>query len=493
MSQTQRHEAKRQQVQPTAQEVETFRELFQRLTSLHFGQWRFESLQRALAARVSARGLDSVQQYIRLLEHSAASSEELSEILNLLTVNETYFFRYPAQFDLLRQSLFPTLISQQRGTDKRIRVWSAGCSTGEEPYSIAMAALDAFGPGASLLVEIVATDVSSDALRRARQAEYGPKSLRLLDDASRAKYLRRISQDRFTVAGPVRAMVQFRQASLLDDVQRVSVPWDIIFCRNVLIYFTREATDKVQDNLARSLSPGGYLLVGHSEIIRPDLFIPFGDPDSFVYRRADAGRQPSEQRGHCHVSDRRPQTETDAKPASTLSSLGRSPAQADDCQQMFEAALDYFDRKQYVRACQKAEQLLQHFPRHLPACLLRANAYLHQGEHERCARECQFVLQLDPFNAEAYLLLGINFKSLSKVSLAIEYLKKAAYLLPDSFSVQFHLGEAYRARGLHSEARRAYRNAVAFLAAAEDREIRNYCGAFSRSTLEAFCQRWLGN
>jgi len=481
-----------------APDVHAFRALIEQFTGLHFDDWRLDTLEKTLLARMCAKGISRVQGYLDLLRDPASRSDELSELLSQITVNETYFFRYPVQFDFLRQQVLPALVAQQRDRQVRVQIWSAGCSTGEEPYSIAMTAHDVFGSAASHLVQISATDVSSAALAIARRGEYSTKSLRLVNEANQNKYFRRVSENRFVVSDAIRQMVLFRKSSLLDDARRATDAWDVILCRNVLIYFASESAADILDGFYHRLNANGYLLVGHSEILKETPFISCQPEGVFAYQKlAGKPKRPM----HAQQLDAprtrptvaaRDSAATSPQVAATRTapSILESPSE-NAAETLYEEALVSFDREDYARARDQLDRLLESSPRHLPATVLRANVYLNLGEHDRSVEECEMALQLDPFASEAHLLLGMNFQKLSKPELAALQLKKAAYILPDSAIVQFQLGEAYRALKMWNDASRAYRNALPLFQSTADREIRVYFGGFGKTALKAMCEQMI--
>ena len=468
-------------LRPTASELGEFRDLIQQLTGLHFDDWRLGALETALLARMSMEGARDAQSYLRMLTDSAHRADELGELLNQLTVNETYFFRYPAQFDFLRQCALPTLLEKRRREGAPVRIWSAGCSTGEEPYSIAMAALDVLGPASADRVEIFGTDVSSAALGAAREVEYRERSLRLLDAACRARHFQQLPEGRFALCDGVRRMVLFSQSSVLDDACKALASWDIIFCRNVLIYFTQEAVRKILDGFLQCLKDDGFLFVGHSEIVDRGIFVPCEREGIFVYQKMagkPAGIPPTD------------------GPAATVSPIPPVQPEAavaarDDPEALFGEALDSFGREDYERCRRQLDRLLKQSPRHLRGTLLRANACLSLGEHDRSVQECNAALQIDPFASEACLLLGMNFRQLSRPELALAEMKKAAYISPESCVIQFHLAEAYRTCEMWDRARRAYRNALTLLPSADERDVRAYAGGFGKSALRTLCEQML--
>ena len=481
-----------------APDVQTFRVLIEQLTGLHFDDWRLDTLEKTLLARMCAKGIRHVEAYLDLLRDSASRPDELSELLNQITVNETYFFRYPVQFDFLRQHVLPSLVARQDDGRAPLQIWSAGCSTGEEPYSIAMTALDVLGSAASHFIRIFATDVSSAALQAARQGEYSAKSLRLVDEANRSKYFRRVSDNRFVLCDSVRQMVLFSESNLLDDVRRRAASCHVIFCRNVLIYFASELAGKILDGLYQCLNPNGYLFVGHSEILKRTSFVPCQPEAVFAYQKvtkelnrpAFADRQEAPRSRPMiaarNIEPRKPQVSA----ARTASSVSQSPPE-DATESLYEEAFVSFEREDFARARSQLDRLLESSPRHLPATVLRANIYLNLAEHDRSVGECEVALQLDPLAHEAHLLLGMNFQKLSKPELAVLQLKKAAYTSPDSAIVQFQLGEAYRAQRMWDDASRAYRNAIPLFQSTTDREIRAYSGGFGKSALTTLCEQMI--
>lgn len=220
-----------------------------------------------LARRVRELGLGSLGGYADVVEKDLA---ERVHMLDCITTNETHFFREPRHFEILDQHLIPAWRAQAQAgrRPRRVRIWSAACSTGEEPYSLAMALLRALPPGSGWELDVLATDLSTRVLERARaatwplakQAEIPPADLR-------AFMLRGTgSQEGRMKAGPeLRQLVRFARLNLNDAIYPVVGTFDAIFCRNVLIYFDARTKAQVVERLRGHLSPGGYLFLGHAE------------------------------------------------------------------------------------------------------------------------------------------------------------------------------------------------------------------------------------
>jgi chemotaxis protein methyltransferase CheR len=220
-----------------------------------------------LRRRVRANGLSSLRDYCGWLfegDHLDAESEHL---INAVTTNKTDFFREPKHFDYLVGTVLPQLRAEGRA---RVRVWSAACSTGAEPYTLAML-LDAFaadqrGPDYGIL----ATDLDSEVLRTARRGVYPAAMLDPVPAALRARYALRASdpaRSEMRIVPQLRAAIGFAQMNLMEARYPVGAPMDLIFCRNVLIYFDKPTQERVVRRLAECLRPGGWLFLGHSESI----------------------------------------------------------------------------------------------------------------------------------------------------------------------------------------------------------------------------------
>jgi chemotaxis protein methyltransferase CheR len=231
------------------------------------GLWFAESskylLQKRLSPRAREMNFDSFQKYFYFLQYDARSDSEFDVIYDLVTTNETYFFREPAQLTAFVEEIVPEILS--RKTVKKIRVWSAGCASGEEPYSIAMllAESDYYEHAA---FEIFASDISQQALARARIGVYRDSAFRATDSRMRDKYFVRQSESSWRVSDEIRNRVSFGRLNLYDEGRVALVGHvDVIFCRNVIIYFDDASKRVVVNNFYNRLADGGYLLLGHSE------------------------------------------------------------------------------------------------------------------------------------------------------------------------------------------------------------------------------------
>ncbi|RDJ20852.1 protein-glutamate O-methyltransferase CheR [Bosea caraganae] len=259
-------------------------EFLYRRTGMLFGETKRYYIDRRVADRVAATGVTSFASYFNLLLSEPGEAERL---INSFTVNETYFYREEHQLRCLSRSLLPDRIIGKQPGD-RIRVWSVPCSTGEEPYSIAIWLLENWNLVDAYNVEIVGSDIDSAVLRDAAFGEYGKRSVARLSSELRQRYFERLDDDRWRIIQDLRESVSFRAANLIDRERTGSEgEFDIIFCRNVLIYFDDESRRRTVDNLYDALLPGGYLCLGHTESMSriSKRFEVARFDDAIVYRR----------------------------------------------------------------------------------------------------------------------------------------------------------------------------------------------------------------
>jgi len=221
-------------------------------------------LEKRLQHRLREKQLGSFTDYYYLLLYGPEREDELARVVDVLTTNETYFFREGNQLRTLAEEVLPEVM-ERKGGRRRIRIWSAGCSTGEEPYTLAILLLE--HPGlASWEKEIFASDISQRVLAAARRGVYGPSSFRCTEPHYRERYFEPVDAQTHRVADRVRSLVTFGHLNLLAPEQWTILGlFDIIFCRNVMIYFNQDSKRRMVENFHRKLEDGGFLLLGHAE------------------------------------------------------------------------------------------------------------------------------------------------------------------------------------------------------------------------------------
>jgi chemotaxis protein methyltransferase CheR len=220
------------------------------------------------ARRMSALKIDTPSKYVEHLMTRGPREAELRLLLNEITIGETYMFRSPAQLEAMRNVILPQLIQAKSAMGfKRLHIWSAGCSTGEEPYTLAMFLLEESERQlAGWTFDIVATDLNDDSVAAAKAGIYGEYSLRSTSETLRRKYFKPYDEKRLQVTDRVKSLIRFDRVNLNDDSKMLFLKgMDVIFCCNVLIYFDVASKRKVTQHFHSNLLAGGYLFLGHAE------------------------------------------------------------------------------------------------------------------------------------------------------------------------------------------------------------------------------------
>jgi chemotaxis protein methyltransferase CheR len=232
-------------------------------TGMWFADTSKYLLQKRLSPRARELNFESFQKYFYFLQYDPRAEAEFDQIYDLVTTNETYFFREPAQLAAFADEIVPEIL--ERKSVKKIRIWSAGCSSGEEPYSIAMLLAEA-GYYERAAFEIFASDINQQVLAKARRGHYRESAFRATDGPLRDKYFTRNEDGSWHIHDDIRNRVSFGRLNLYDE-PRVSLlgHLDVIFCRNVIIYFDDLSKKVVVSNFFNRLTDNGYLLLGHSE------------------------------------------------------------------------------------------------------------------------------------------------------------------------------------------------------------------------------------
>jgi chemotaxis protein methyltransferase CheR len=248
-----------------------FRALVHREAGIELGPAKRELLIGRLSRRIRELGLSSFGEYYDYAT-GRGGVEELTQLLDHVATNETHFFREPGHFDFVERSCCPRWVAEaDAGTRPRtIRVWSAACSTGEEPYSIAMLLLARLPQYAGWTVDVLATDISTRVLRRGQDATWPVEKRREIPMAYVRRFMLRgvgAQAGRMKGGPELRAAVRFGRLNLMDEQYAVGAPYDLIFCRNVLIYFDARTKAQVVGRLASHLAPDGHLFLGHAESV----------------------------------------------------------------------------------------------------------------------------------------------------------------------------------------------------------------------------------
>ncbi len=417
---------------------------------LDFSKGRLADLERGLFKACRASSVSSPETYLAWLATLPNESAEWRRLASHLTVGETYFFRDHALFDALERQVLPSLISARRteGT-LRLRLWSAGCATGEEPYSLGIL-LDRLLPDLrDWSVTILATDINPQALESARRGCYREWSFRETPQWIRDRYFHRRSAESFELDAGIRRMVTFAPLNLAEGGYPAAVTntsaMDVIVCRNVLMYFTRDAQRATVERLRTALVRGGWLLVSpaecSAELFRP--LAPINFPGAILYQNEQRSALSSQ---HPAVS-----------PPVTV-------RQAETVVPESSALLPVVEMR-VTRATVPSEDQVEALVA-TPTYLERARTLADQGGLDQARQFCTAALARDRLEPEAHLLLAAICQEQGDLPAALEALRRAIYLAPDSAPSHFLLGSLHLREGRRERGRRSMETVVSLLRSA---------------------------
>jgi len=271
------------------EEFKQLRDFIYAQSGIYIGDNRKYLLENRLRNRLTELNLKSFGEYYYYLQYDRSKKDELNKLFEVVTTNETSFFRNPPQLKVFEEKVLSEVVAAQRKAgQKRLRIWSAGCSTGEEPYTLAIQIHEVLRSElASWDVKITANDLSESVLESARRGVYGEYALRTTPKELVAKYFTKQNGE-FKVKPELKKLVSFGQINLNDKAQLKRVERShVVFCRNVIIYFDDDMKKRVIGSFYDNLLPGGYLLIGHSESLHniSRAFKPMHHPGAIVYKK----------------------------------------------------------------------------------------------------------------------------------------------------------------------------------------------------------------
>lgn len=427
---------------------------------LHFTAERWRDLERGITAASRESGYAEAETYIRWLLSAPLTRAQIEMLASHLTVGETYFFREKRSLDILEQQILPELLRTRAQTEKHLRIWSAGCCTGEEPYSIAML-LDRLIPDLEKWnVTILATDINPQFLRKAAQGIYGEWSFRDTPGSFKERYFIKRQDGRFEIQSRIRRMVTFSYLNLAEDVYPLLVnrtnAMDVILCRNVLMYFAQASARKVVDKLQRSLIDGGWLITSPAETstVLFSAFAAVAFADAFLYRRmANAGSQTAA------VMHPVPRYQGDSE---IMAPRASAPAAFSVARSAFAPEVLHGASGAQATETGEAERREQD-ERETP--WRKARACADEGRLAEASEWCEQAIAADKLNPTPYYLLASIEHERGQSDVAERALRRALYLDPDFALAHFTLGNLCLSGERQREARRHFGNALTLLRA----------------------------
>lgn len=461
-----------------------FSEFLAARIGLHFPRERWHDLERAIESAAGEFHFGDARSCVQWLLASPLSRPQTEILASHLTVGETYFLREKRSFECLEEHILPELIHRRRETGRHLRIWSAGCCTGEEPYSIAILLRKVMPDLKDWNITILATDINPRFLRKASQGVYKEWSFRDTPPGFKDRYFSRTKEGQFEVPAAIREMVTFSYLNLADDaypsLENNTNAMDIIFCRNVLMYFQPERAKRVAQNLYRALMEGGWLVVSPTETSH----VLFSQFVTVNFSGATLYKKDSNQAGAGQMAEMpsiRPVEEPEAwlqpipnlvpepeiafqkKGSEFLQSESKEESIAAPRQTPYEEAAALYEQGRYSDAAGKITGLLSQGQSDPKAMALLARTYANQGGLTDALEWCQKAVAADRLNPGWCYLLSTILQEQGEVEVAVTALKRALYLDPRFALAHFALGNLTRRQGKLKESRRHFHNALSIL------------------------------
>jgi chemotaxis protein methyltransferase CheR len=502
--------------------TERFRGWVAARLGLHFDDTRQDYLVEVLRARILANAPATAEGYIERLSRSGANSEEVRALAEALTVNETFFFRNPDAFRAVTVDVLEPY-ARGEGGDRRLRILSLGCSSGEEPYSLAIAARETLPADRARNVEIIGVDLSPGPLAKASRARYSAWALRATPDVLRSRYFKAESNE-LKLDDAIRTMVAFREQNLSDPASSVwsEGPFDVVFCRNVLMYMTPEAMRAIVARIGRALRPEGLLFLGHAETLRglsDDYHLRHAHETFYYQKKADvpaganggyaahAGRagavdwvngarvansDATEDLAWASTIRRASERIAALVPSAMQAQPSGAPASAPARTKPSELDLGSVHEALRQERFSDALTLLSLLPTESrtdpETLLLHAVLLTNSGNHERAESACRRLLEIDELNAGAHYVMALCRDHAGDAASALEHDRTAAYLDRDFAMPHLHMGLLARRDADAEAARRELSLAFTLLATEEPSRVLLFGGGFSRDALLDLCR-----
>lgn len=457
--------------------LDRFNTFLSEVIGVHYGESRRKQLNEDLEKISKAFGFRNCSDFVLWLVNSRLSDSDIDKLVAQITIGETYFFRDTAFFNLLRYQVLPEIINKRKNGDKRIRILSAGCSTGEEAYSIAMLLSELIPDIEKWNVVILGIDLNSTYLSKARKGEYTHWSFRQLPEETIDKYFTH-SAGKYQIRQKIKEMVSFSFVNLLTDnfpsLTNNTTAFDLVSCRNVLMYFKPEIVNRVVDKLVKSLLNDGYLFVAGAEtsMVRHSMLSVSKMKEIYFYQKTNSVVKNQQVKV---LVERR------AKPTSIKSRkiLSQKTNTAKDEEKQIETVSmtnikEHFDNGDYQKALEQIALLKMQTGVNSKALYIEIRIRSGLGQMKEAIELCDSFLTSEKLNPEPYLLKAQIEIELGNANGAIQLLDKAIYLEPELVIAHYLKGNLLRNENKPTQAEKSYRTAYKLIQANGSNDVVPY-------------------
>lgn len=443
-------------------------------TALHFPRDRWSDLEQRVVSAAGEFGFTDKEAFIEWLASSPLTREQIEILASHLTIAETYFWREPQLFKALLEHILPELIHSREKGERRLRIWSAGCASGEEPYSIAIALRRVIPAGENWHITILATDINPRILRKAKAGVYTGWSFRNEPPWLKKEYFRRKEDGRFEIHPEIRKMVTFAYLNLAKDIYPAPLnntnAMDLIFCRNVLMYFIPERAGMIAQNLYCSLVDGGWLIVGASELSHQTFsqYTSVHFSEAISYRK---GFQESPLPPALHLESLPHQEDLLQLPSSAFAKVEEEPLPSPFCKGENAPSIikPPLTEKAYAEALKPS--LLEDDEGSPSDLALSVRTLANQGKLAEALEACDAAIAANKLDTELHYLRAIILQEQNREVEATASFKAALYLEPNFVPAHFALGNLLLYRGNRRAAKKCFNNVLALVSACRREEI----------------------
>lgn len=464
---------------------------------LYFPQNRWKDLERRIASAAREFDFVDIEEFSKWLIMSPLTKRHIGMLANHLTVGETYFFREKESFRVLEEHVLPELIHSKQKNERRLRIWSAGCSTGEEPYSIAILLDKMIADLKDWNITILATDINTRALRRMPESLFTEWSFRGTPPWVKERYFKMTREGLYEIIPAIKKMVVFDYLNLAEDIYPSLLnntnAMELILCRNVLMYFTPERAKKVFRRFYNSLVDGGWLLTGPIEALKSlsSQFVTVNFPGAILYRKGkpeihEIQQQTGEWMGGWEKSENReaeintidslipplpdviplsPDATTFRFPESTKSFVEEDQNKIDLLPASYKEAFIMFESGRYAKAAETLEELHLSGQSNPKITALLARACANQGRLDNALKWCEKAIASERLNPSYHYLLATILLELGRLDDTITSLKRALYLDHNFVLAYFVLGNIMSRQENFKASTKYLKNASDLLAA----------------------------
>ena len=452
-------------------------ELVSAVMGLHFPDDRYSDLERGIESASIDFGFDNIEEFIKWLTTSSLTKRDIEILASHLTVGETYLFRDKRSFEVLEREILPGLIQSRDGGEKRLRIWSAGCSTGEEPYSIAILLNRMISDLKDWNITILATDINPRALKNAEEGVYNEWSFRDAPPWLKEGYFKEIKKGIYEILPDIRKMVIFEYLNLAEDVYPSLLnntnAMDLIFCRNVLMYFSKDTAQKAVNGFYKSLTDYGWLLIGPADAMRSLSlnFVAVNFENITLYVKDTKKTRTIEDLRQATPPPYAPPRIEPYQPRPIAPAPAYHKVPGVEKTEAYTEAKKMFELGRYREATETLAGLPENCMGDPKVVSLQARAYANQGRLDDALKCCKKAISVDTVNAANYYLLATILQEKGQAEEAVKSLKKALYIDHNFVLAYFVLGNIMHRQGEMKSSRKYLKNALDLLSRYRPEEV----------------------